>query len=92
MKNSKIIKINYDYGYLINQNIKEYDKEQKGNKKVMLENYRDVLTPRELKDILRIGFNKVYDLLKNGDIKSLKIGNKIIIPKTAVLKYLQTAA
>lgn len=57
----------------------------------MLENYRDVLTPRELKDILRIGFNKVYDLLKNGDIKSLKIGNKIIIPKTAVIEYLSTA-
>lgn len=58
----------------------------------MLENYRDVLTPRELKDILRIGFNKVYDLIKNGDIKSLRVGNKIIIPKSAVLEYLQSAA
>lgn len=58
----------------------------------MLENYKDVLTPRELKEVLRIGFNKVYDLLKKGDIKSLRVGNKIIIPKTAVLKYLQSAA
>lgn len=58
----------------------------------MLENYKDVLTPRELKEILRIGFNSIYKLLKKGDIKSLKIGNKIIIPKTAVLEYLQTAA
>lgn len=58
----------------------------------MLENYNDVLTPKDLKEILRIGFNKVYDLLKNGDIKSLRVGNKIIIPKTAVLEYLQTAA
>lgn len=58
----------------------------------MLENYKDVLTPRELKEVLRIGFNKVYDLLKNGDIKSLRVGNKIIIPKVAVIEYLQSAA
>lgn len=58
----------------------------------MLENYSDVLTPKELKEILRIGFNKVYDLIKNGDIKSLRVGNKIIIPKSAVLEYLQSAA
>lgn len=58
----------------------------------MLENYKDVLTPRELKDILRIGYNSVYALLKKGDIKSLKIGNKIIIPKTAVIEFLENAA
>lgn len=58
----------------------------------MLENYRDVLTVKELKEVLRIGFNRAYDLLKNGDIKSLRVGNKIIIPKTAVIEYLSTAA
>lgn len=58
----------------------------------MLENYRDVLTVKELKEVLRIGFNRAYDLLKNGDIKSLRVGNKIIIPKTAVLEYLSNAA
>lgn len=58
----------------------------------MLENYGDVLTPRELKEVLRIGFNKVYDLLKKGDIKSLKIGSKIIIPKIEVVKFLEKAA
>lgn len=58
----------------------------------MLENYKDVLTVKETKEILRIGFNKVYELLKNGDIRSLRIGKKIIIPKTAVVEYLQTAA
>ena len=58
----------------------------------MLKDYHDVLTVKELKEILRIGFNKVYDLLRNGDIKSLRVGNKIIIPKTAVIEYLSTAA
>lgn len=58
----------------------------------MLDNYNDVLTTKELKEVLRIGFNKVYELLKNGKIKSLRVGNKIIIPKSAVLEYLQSAA
>ncbi len=58
----------------------------------MLDNYNDVLTVKELKEVLRIGFNKAYELLNNGDIKSLRIGHKIIIPKTAVIEYLSTAA
>lgn len=58
----------------------------------MLDNYNDVLTVKELKEVLRIGFNKVYELLKDGKIKSLRVGNKIIIPKSAVLEYLQSAA
>ncbi|MGN0106706.1 MAG: helix-turn-helix domain-containing protein [Hominilimicola sp.] len=58
----------------------------------MLENCKDVLTVRETKEILRVGFNKIYELLRNGDIKSLRVGNKIIIPKSAVIEYLQTAA
>ena len=58
----------------------------------MLDNYNDVLTVIELKEVLRIGFNKAYELLNNGDIKSLRIGHKIIIPKTAVIEYLSTAA
>ena len=41
----------------------------------MLTNYNDVLTVKELKDILRIGFNKTYELLKKGDIKSLRVGH-----------------
>lgn len=58
----------------------------------MLDNYADVLTPKELKEVLRIGFNKVYELLNNGDIKSLRVGTKIRIPKSAVIEYLQSAA
>ena len=28
----------------------------------MLDNYNDVLTVKELKEVLRIGFNKAYEL------------------------------
>lgn len=56
----------------------------------MLENYKDVLTVKELKEILRIGFNRTYDLLRAGKIESIRVGNKIIIPKTAVIKFLNS--
>ena len=53
-------------------------------------NYPDVVTPKEIQDMLRIGRNAVYELLKSGEIKSLRIGKKYIVPKSSVIKYLQT--
>ena len=46
-----------------------------------LNDYPDVLTPKHLRDILHIGMNKVYELLRNGEIKSIRIGAKYRIPK-----------
>lgn len=54
----------------------------------ILSNYPDVLLPSEVQDILRIGRNKVYDLLRSGEIKSLRIGNKFIIPKMNLIDFL----
>ncbi|MBR3997524.1 MAG: helix-turn-helix domain-containing protein [Clostridia bacterium] len=39
--------------------------------------------------ILNIGRNKVYELLKNGTIKSIRIGCKHRIPKKILIKYLE---
>ncbi len=54
----------------------------------MLEEYKDVLTVEDLCKILRIGKNSAYKLLKNGLISNIKIKRKYIIPKTAVISYL----
>lgn len=80
------VKIYSGYVVILHLIIKKIRREK------MLDNCNDVLTVKELKEVLRIGFNKVYELIKNGDIKSIRVGNKIIVPKTAVLEYLQTAA
>ncbi len=37
--------------------------------------------------MLNIGRNKVYELLKSGEIKSIRIGNKYIIPKKSVIDF-----
>lgn len=54
-----------------------------------LENYDDILTFKELKEVLKIGKNKCYELLNQNVIPSLRIGNAYRIPKINVINYLQ---
>ena len=54
----------------------------------MFNKYNDILTVDELCEVLNIGKNTAYKLLKNGDIKSIKIGRVYKIPKKNVKKYI----
>ena len=45
----------------------------------------EALTVKEAAETLRIGRTNMYHLVKTGQVKHLKIGQKIIIPR----KYLQ---
>lgn len=54
----------------------------------MLNKYNDILTVEELCEVLRIGKNTAYKLLKSGEIKSVKIGNIYKIPKRCVKEYI----
>lgn len=56
----------------------------------MLEQYEDVLTIEDLKEILNIGRGSVYDLLNRGVIPALRIGRNWKIPKPAVIEYLDS--
>lgn len=54
----------------------------------MLEDFKDVLTVKELCKILPVGRAMVYRMLKDGTIKSIRIGKRIIIPKQFVKDFL----
>ena len=54
----------------------------------MFEQYRDVVTVRELGEMLRIGRNSAYELVGSRAIASVRIGSKILIPKNEVIAYL----
>ena len=54
----------------------------------MLEKYNDVLTINDIMDILQIGRNSAYKLINSGEIKSLRVGRNIRIPKVFLLDYL----
>ncbi len=53
-----------------------------------LADYPDVLTPVECQNILLVGRNTIYSLLKDGIIKSIKIGKQYRIPKSSLQNYL----
>ena len=54
----------------------------------MLNKYPDVLNVKQLCEVLGIGKNTAYKILKNREIKALRIGTVYKIPKREVIKYL----
>lgn len=55
---------------------------------ILFKDFPDVIKVQELKKMLpKTGKNKIYDLLKNKEIFSIKIGRDYYIPKISVIKY-----
>ena len=55
----------------------------------MLEQFPDILTVKDLQDILSIGRSKAYSILHSGELQYVTIGRQIRIPKKYLLDYLQ---
>lgn len=53
--------------------------------------YPDVLTVADIADILQIGRNSAYRLVKTHCIRSIRIGRCIRIPRKALEEYLINA-
>ena len=53
-----------------------------------LRKYDDVLTIADLMDYLAVGKNTAYTLIREGKIKSFRIGRNYKIPKQAVIDYI----
>lgn len=58
---------------------------------VPFENFSDLLTVEDLQVALGVGRNVAYDLIHNGNIKSLKIGRSIRIPKQYLMDFVYGA-
>ena len=56
----------------------------------MLKNYKDIISVEELCEILSIGKNTAYRLLKSREIRAIRIGKVYKIPKESVRRYLKT--
>ncbi len=54
----------------------------------MLEEYDTLLTINDIREILNIGRNAVYELLNRGDISAFRIGRNWKIPKEALMVYI----
>ena len=62
------------------------------NDNLIFRNYPDIVSVEQLMDMLHIGRVLAYRLIREGDIKSRKIGREYKIAKTAVIAYLNTEA
>ena len=54
----------------------------------MLEQYDDILTTDEAAEVLRVGYNGLYELLNSGELKGYRQGRVWRIPKLAVQEYI----
>ena len=54
----------------------------------MLEDYPDILTPKEVMEILGISKNTLYQLINNGSIPATRLGRKLWrIQKQALMDF-----
>ncbi len=56
----------------------------------MFEKYKDVMSVLEVCEALHIGKNTVYNYLKKGVIKSIRVGKKYLIPKCFLVDFINT--
>ena len=55
----------------------------------MLNNTKDILTLKELQELLHIGKNTALRLVQSGEIEAFRIGNHWRILKESVAKYIK---
>ena len=56
----------------------------------MFSEYPDVITVEQLMEMLHIGKNAAYSLLKSGEVKTIRIGRRYIIPKQSIITYISS--
>lgn len=51
--------------------------------------YPDILSISDLRTALGIGRTKAYELVNSGELRSIRVGNAIRIPKSSLLDYVK---
>ena len=59
----------------------------KENYELMFTSYPDIVNILQLKEMLNIGINLAYELVRKNKIPSLKIGREYKIPKRNIIEY-----
>ena len=54
----------------------------------MLNNTKDILTLKELQELLHIGKNTALRLVQSGDIEAFKVGKQWRITRDSILKFI----
>ena len=54
---------------------------------MMFPEYPDIVTVRQLREMLGISRQLAYDLIADGEVQALKIGNRFKLPKVSVINF-----
>lgn len=55
----------------------------------MLNNTKDILTLKELQELLHIGKNTALRLVQSGEIEAFRVGKQWRIVKDSIIKYIK---
>lgn len=78
----------YRAAYFLTKEVKKMRKtELKELYKMMFPDYPDIVTVAQLQQMLGVSRHLAYDLINNGYISGVKIGNAFKIPKVNVINY-----
>ena len=56
--------------------------------KEMFTEYNEILSIEDVMEILHIGKNSVYSLLKSNEIRNIRVGKRYIVPKQSVINFI----
>lgn len=56
----------------------------------MFEKYPDILTVHQMAEALGVGTNTAYRLIKDGEVRTIHIGRKIIVPKVCLIDFVSS--
>lgn len=54
---------------------------------MMFPNYPDIVTVKQLQVMLGVSRHLAYDLINDGELQAIKIGNSFKIPKVSVINF-----
>ena len=60
----------------------------KNEYKGMFAEHSDILSVKDVQSILGVGRHTVYQLIRNDEIRGIKIGKAYKVPKTVLIEYL----
>ena len=59
---------------------------------MLFKQYPEIMSINDLRSALCIGRTKAYELVGSGQIRSIKVGKSIRIPKTSLLDYIRDSS
>lgn len=57
----------------------------------MFSEYKDIVTINEVAEMLCMKPYRIYELIKDGRLKRLNIGKPYVIPKTEVIRFVESS-